>query len=152
MFGDDKKTKAKGQQGKSAEAIVKAYLEGLHSQRQAFDWHRGYDARSAGGKFQRIAGDFSWYMPGRHGIIEVKEVAHKEHRLPYKNFEDSQVGKCRIREMAGGVVHVLVYSSITKTWVSPPLELFRTRPGPAFGSWDLSGYVQWEDVQPILDL
>jgi hypothetical protein len=137
MFGDDAKNKAKGQQGKAAEKLVKDYLQALGEARQNFDWHRGYDARSAGGKFQRIAGDFSWYEPGRHGIIEVKEVAHKHHRLPYQNFDSSQVGKCRIRQLAGGTVEVLVYSSITKTWKCPPLSLFLTRPGAAFGSWDL---------------
>jgi hypothetical protein len=152
VFGDDKKTKAKGQQGKGAEAIIKAYLGTLHLQRQDFDWHRGYDARSAGGKFQRIAGDFSWYMPGRHGIIEVKEVAHKEHRTPYKNFDESQVAKCRLRRMAGGTVHVLVYSSITETWKNPPLDLFVTRPGPAFGSWTMGEMDEYEDVRDILKL
>lgn len=146
MFGDDKKTKAKGQQGKGAEAIIKAYLGTLHLQRQDFDWHRGYDARSAGGKFQRIAGDFSWYMPGKHGIIEVKEVAHKAYLVPYKNFDESQVAKCRLRAMAGGEVSVLIYSSITGKWKNPPLSLFVTRPGPPFGSWSMEAYPEHDRV------
>lgn len=152
MFGDDTKNKAKGQQGKGAEKLVKDYLASLGEQRQNFDWHRGYDARSAGGKFQRIAGDFSWYKPGAHGIIEVKEVAHKDHRLPYKNFDPSQVAKARVRRLSGGTVHVLVYSSVTKTWKSPDIELFATRPGSAYSSWDLVEYEVFAKPADILKL
>lgn len=152
MFGDDIKSKAKGQQGKTAEKVVKDYLFALGLQRQDFDWHRGYDARSAGGKFQRIAGDFSWYKPGAHGIIEVKEVKHKDHRLPYQNFDSSQVGKARIRRLAGGTVHVLVYSSITKTWKCPDIEFFATRPGTEYGSWDLSIFESFAKPGEILRL
>ena len=145
-FSDSRVKKKKAQQGKSAEAEVQAFLKKIDESTVEFDWHRGYDARAAGGKFQRVAGDFSFYWPQGHGIIEVKEIA-KGARLPYSNFSESQVGKARKRAMAGGTVIVLIYTKADDVWRRVPIDEFKHRPGPEFGSWDISGYLAFPSVE-----
>ena len=143
--------KAKGQQGKVSEKKVAEYLAAIDANVTHFDWNRGYDARAAGGKFQRVAGDFAFYSPVGHGIIEVKEVDH-EFRLPYKNFELSQVAKAAKRELAGGDVHVLVYHTPLKRWRRLPIVFFQHRTGTEYSSWDLSEWVLHPSCAAALDI
>lgn len=120
--------------GKKAEADVKKYLEAYDSRTQKFDWHRNYDAHTAGGRFPRQVGDFEYYMPGIHGVIEVKEVDHA-FRLPHKNFNQEAVAKLRKRSWASGHVSVLVYFTPLDRWRILGISPFYNREG---GSWDLS--------------
>lgn len=147
-FSEMAARKAKAEQGKTAEAKVGKLLGDIDSRVVDFDWHRGYDARAAGGKFQRVAGDFSFYSPQGHGIFEVKEVA-LPHRLPYGNFELSQVGKAVKRELAGGLVRVLFYSSVLDTWRILPISLFQHR-DKSVGSWFLEDQWQYPNLQAAL--
>ena len=134
-FTDHLAKKAKGSQGKPSETAVQSYLKAKGEADKTFDWHRAYDARAAGGVFQRIAGDFSFYSPGVHGIIEVKETQF-DNRLPYKNFEHHQVGKAVVRKLAGGRVLVLIFSTSTKFWRWFPIEFFQHRDSTkGIGSW-----------------
>lgn len=142
--------KAKGLQGKSSEKMVGNYLADIDSKIQRFDWHRGYDARSAGGKFQRVAGDFSFYSPSAYGIIEVKEVAHAT-RLPYKNFELSQVAKAAKRELAGGTVIVLIHSTASDLWYPHRISFFQHRTGTTYASWIFSEVPAYSSATAALD-
>lgn len=134
--------------GKEPEADVAEYLGDVHAHVLQFDWHRAYDARSAGGKFQRIAGDFSFYSPHGHGLIEVKEMKH-DYRLPYKNYDFSKVAGAAKRRLAGGEVHVVIYSSTLEKWFYRPIEFFKHRDA-AVGSWGLSGEAV-SDLKTILN-
>lgn len=141
--------KKKGQQGKSSESPVAAYLDNLNNAFARFDWQRGYDARSAGGKFQRVAGDYAFFAPYVHGVIEVKEVEH-DFRLPFKNFEHSAVAKCMKRRLAGGLAIVLVHHTTTDLWRMLPISYFSHR-DLSNGSWDLSDWTQYGSVKEMLD-
>lgn len=125
--------------GKEAEKEVRKILEKFSAKWAAFDYERMYDARSAGGRFPAQVGDFSWFCGIPHnykfGVIEVKEVEH-DFRLPSKNF--SQVPKCRKRQLAGGVIVVLVNHTTTGLWRMPPFQHFAENAGAP--SWDLSGF------------
>jgi hypothetical protein len=133
--------------GKSAEAAVMAYLKAYDEKHQDFDFARNYDAHSAGGRFQRQTGDFQFYMGKGHGVIEVKEVAH-DFRLPHKNMGTDSVGKLWKRQLAGGLVIVLVNHTTTGLWRVPLFETFRKREG---GSWDLSAWPTFGSCKLALD-
>lgn len=126
----------KANQGKGAEKHVQEYLKAYDAKNWAFDWARNYDAHSAGGRFHRQTGDYQFYMPGMHGVIEVKEVKH-DFRLPHKNYSPEKVAKVYKRQEAGGLAIVLVQHTTTGLWRMPPFSLFRDRSG---ASWDLSGF------------
>ncbi len=133
--------------GKSAEAKVTAFLKAYGEDHQDCDWSRNYDAHAAGGRFQRQTGDFQFYKPGVHGVVEVKEVAH-DFRLPFKNFPPEGVAKLWKRELAGGLIIVLVYHSTTGLWRMPPFTAFRgARVG---GSWDLTPWPAFESCSEAL--
>lgn len=133
--------------GKKAEAAVRAYLKAYDERTHTFDWNRVQDAHSAGGRFTRQVFDFAWFMPGLHGGIEVKEVAHA-FRLPHKNMTPESVAKLRKRELAGGRVVVLIHFSTTGLWRVLPLAPFLVREG---GSWDFSGVRTFESAKAALD-
>ena len=133
--------------GKTAEEKVTAFLKAYDARHQDFDWARNYDAHSAGGRFQRQTGDFQFYKTNVHGVIEAKEVAH-DFRLPFKNFTAEGVAKLWKRELAGGVVIVLVYHSTSGLWRMPPFTAFR---GPRVGgSWDLTPWPAFESCSDAL--
>lgn len=117
--------------GKTAEKKVADYLKAWDSRHQDSDQHRVLDARAAGGRFNRQCGDFVFYRPDVHGVIEVKETQFPE-RLPHGNFGVDQVAKLRKRQLAGGVIVILVYHTQTKVWRLVPLEKFFVREK---GSW-----------------
>jgi len=142
--------------GKSAEKAIATYLSELSQKVAAFDWHRQYDARSAGGRFPAQPGDFAFYSAASvgffkipsHGLIEVKEVEH-DYRLPKKNFEKEQIAKLRKRELAGGKIAVVVNFTTTKKWVLVPLKFFRENLD--LPSWDLRGFKQYDKAREALD-
>lgn len=133
--------------GKSAEADVMRYLKAYDERHQDFDFARNYDAHSAGGRFSRQTGDFQFYGPGIHGVIEAKEVEH-DFRLPHKNFDTSKVAKIWKRQLAGGEIIIVVYHATTGWWRVPPFEVFRSREG---GSWDLNGWPVFQSCKLALD-
>lgn len=124
--------------GKWAEGEVKTLLAKLASSSSRVDWQRNYDAHSAGGKFPSQTGDFSFFSPNCHGVIEVKEVHHPT-RLPYKNFENT--GKLRVRELAGGKIVILVAHLPEKLWRIVPFEFIKIKdPAKPSGSWVLTDF------------
>lgn len=141
------KKKAIGSRGKYAEGKVRDYLKARSDAVATFDFERILDARSAGGRFPSRPGDFGFYTPLCHGLIEVKEVDH-EFRLPHKNFSTEQVGKLRKRQMAGGYILILVYHKPSKLWRHVEFEYLEGREG---GSWDLSEYPTSKSHKELLD-
>lgn len=141
------KQKKIGNRGKFAEGKVKDYLKARSDSVASFDFERILDARSAGGRFPSRPGDFGFYSPLYHGLIEVKEVEH-DFRLPHKNFSTEQVSKLRKRKMAGGVIIILVYHKTTKLWRLVEFEYLEGRNG---GSWDLSEYPTSKSHKELLD-
>lgn len=133
--------------GKTAEKKVAAFLKAWSDARAGTDWHRVYDAHSAGGRFNRQVYDFAFFESGIHGGIEVKEVAHG-YLLPHKNFGVDQVAKLRKRQLSGGSVLVLVYHSTTGLWRLPSLSLFLTRER---GSWNLTAFPTFESCAAALE-
>jgi hypothetical protein len=125
------------ERGKAAERDVKKYLQEVSLQYFDFDFDRIYDARSAGGKFPSRPGDFEFYYPGRHGLIEVKEVNHV-FRLPEKNFNKRAIARLRKRQLAGGTIVVVVRHSPTGLWREVPLSFFVQRADQP--SWDLTEF------------
>ena len=91
--------------------------------------------------------DFEFYLPGIHGVIEVKEVNHLC-RLPHKNFTLEAVAKLRKRSHASGHVSVLVYFTPVDQWRILGLTPFFSREG---GSWDLGLYKLHPTATAALD-
>jgi len=151
-FSEIAAKRAKAEQGKTAEKAVRKVLEKYSAAVASFIFERSYDARSAGGKFQRVAGDFRFYSPAGHGLLEVKEMKH-DVRLPYKNYELSRVAGARKHQLAGGHVIVLVFSSTLDGWREVPFDFFRERdPAKPSGSWDLSEFGVRAQLAPVLNV
>lgn len=128
--------KEQGQRGKFAEGEVRKVLEHLKNTYVQFMYERIYDARSAGGKgIPARAGDFEYWAPKLHGLVEAKEVDH-EFRLPEKNL--TQLPKLRLRQLAGGKMFVLVYFTPVKAWRSIPVDWLHVRSGQP--SWNLQEF------------
>lgn len=143
---DEKAKKAAGQRGKLPEKKVRELLERLKAQKAGFDYERKYDARSAGGRFQSQAGDFGFFAHGLHGLIEVKEVDH-DFRLPRKNFPDEQRARLRLRELAGGLIIVIIYHTPTKLWRVCRLADF----ADGTSSWNLSDIPTFPNVTQAVE-
>lgn len=133
--------------GKTTEAAVAKYLKAYDAKNQNFDFARNYDSHSAGGRFQRQTGDFQFYGPGVHGVIEAKEVKH-DFRVPHSNVDQGQVAKLWKRQLAGGEIIILICHSTTKLWRVVGLDVFRVRTG---GSWDLSNFKTFPSCAAALD-
>lgn len=133
--------------GKSSEDDVKKYLEAYDRKTKAFDWHRNYDAHTAGGRFPRQVGDFEFYMPNCFGIIEVKETETVA-TLPFKNYKPEGVAKLRKRMWAGGRVFVLVHHTRHEVWRVSGIEPYIHREGK---SWDVSGLPSYGSCKEALD-
>lgn len=161
--------------GKYAEGKVKAFLEDWKQAVAGFTYNRILDARSSLGAMSNPQpGDFQWFsktewwiVPGvglaggpgegsdyppytRNGLIEVKEVFH-DFRLPHKNFAVDQVGRMKIRQMAGSECIVITCHRVEgkrgAAWRSMPVDFFSERSG---GSWDLSDFPAYTEVSDIL--
>ena len=107
--------------GKWAEAQVQATLKSLSAELGNFDWQRLYDAHSAGGRIPAQVGDFLFFLPGEHGVIEVKETGSPD-KLKRSNFGDQQLALMRIRQLCGGHVWVTVFHTEIKEWTVVSLE------------------------------
>lgn len=136
---------AQGQRGKAAEAQVQAVLGDLNRQYAAFDWGRIYDTRSARNFLPKQPGDYEFYYPGVHGLIEVKEVKH-DYRLPKARLE--QLPMLRKRALAGGLIIVAVFHTATGVWRRPPLKWLVERCD--LPSWDMSDVPVLADAGQVL--
>jgi hypothetical protein len=137
-----------GQRGKYAEDKVKALLMKLGEQYADFDWQRMYDARAAGGRFQSQVGDYEFFTRERHGVIEAKEIEH-DFRLPASKLP--QLPRLRKRQIAGGLIVVLVLHTTKDMWRLVPFDWLWPRRDQA--SWDLSefpGYEKLENIHGLL--
>jgi hypothetical protein len=142
--------------GKYAEGKVREQLLKESQRRAGFDFERNYDARSSMGRIPRRAGDFTIYgydigiggpTAAGHGVIEVKEVEH-DFRLPKKNFNPDGFGILRKRELAGGLVAIIVYHRTTKLWRSVPFQFFWENAGEP--SWDLTQFFGYSSAKAAL--
>ncbi|WP_274585344.1 hypothetical protein V9W64_10540 [Neisseria leonii] len=104
---------SKDNNGKLAERAVQQVLNHLSS--EVFDWQRMYDATSARGAFMAQTGDFQFFTPACHGVIEVKSTAHP-YRLAKKAFSDGQRVKLKRRMDAGGKVYAVVWHHTENVW------------------------------------
>ena len=129
--------------GKRAEKMVQDYLQKLSERDANFDYLRLPDSKSAMGRFKSMPADFSWYYPGRHGLIEVKETQH-DYRIAKDKIP--QLARMKKRVLAGGLCLILVYHSTTKLWRCLNAE---TLPLIERGSWDLSDYPTYAKVSDI---
>lgn len=99
--------------GKASEQAVHNVLKDISL--PTFDFQRMYDATSARNAFMAQVGDFQFFMPGVHGVLEVKSTAH-EYRLSKSAFSDGQRAKLTRRAAAGGKVWVIVHHWQTGVW------------------------------------
>lgn len=138
-----------GDRGKAAEKEAHDYLKELSARRAEFDFERLPDARAAMGRVKAQIGDFEFFRPGTHGVIEVKETKHS-YRIAKDKLE--QLPRLHKRAMCGGLCIVLVHFSEVKLWrAMPATDLAIGKP-----SWDLSLYQtyataaealrQWDDL------
>lgn len=134
--------------GKKAEKDVAKYLAEMSARIAVFDWHRVYDARSAGGRFAAQPGDYAFYTPHAHGLVEAKEVEH-DFRLPKKNFEKEQIAKLHKRQIAGGQICIVINFTTTKLWRLVPLSFFILHLDQP--SWDLTGFPTFPKAKNALD-
>lgn len=130
-----------GQRGKTAEKKVREFLERVAGDFAGFDYERIYDARSSRGAIGKQPGDFRFFRPGAHGLIEVKEVAHNC-RLPAKNL--TQIPGLWKRQLAGGLIVVLVYFTQIKQWRNVPFDWLKAREHAP--SWDLTQFVPFDTL------
>lgn len=129
--------------GKWAEARTQEYLTQLSNARAEFDFERLPDARAAMGRFKAQIADFAFFMPGLHGVIEVKETKHS-FRLAKDKLE--QLPRMHKRALAGGLCIVLVYFSGPRKWRAiRAVELEVGLP-----SWDLSTYQTFDTAAEAL--
>jgi hypothetical protein len=122
-----------GERGKWAEKQAKELLTRLGNANATFDWQRMPDARAARGALAAQIGDYEFFAPGVHGVLEVKEIAH-DRRLPRDKL--SQLAHLRKRALAGGSIVVAVYFSTIDAWRAIRGVEFWGDDFPP--SWDLS--------------
>lgn len=134
---------SRANRGKWAEKKVHEYLQKLSDDNAKFSFLRLPDARAALGRFKAMPADFSWYYPGRHGLIEVKEVNHK-FRVPKANIP--QLAQMKKRILSGGLCLVLIYFTPLKKWRGINAEDIPFLEG---GSWDFSEYPLFDKVEDI---
>lgn len=146
-MGEFSTNKELGERGKEPEDKVRDFLSRLSEKYAVFDFQREYDARSAGGRLPARVGDFTLFFPGVHGALEVKGVEHA-YRLPEKNFKLAAINRLRKRQLAGGLIIVLVYHEPTKLWRSPPLQFFLSN--KHVPSWDLSPFDTFRSIGEAL--
>jgi len=144
--------------GKYAEDKVREFFNEWAKARSGFCFNRILDAHSARGAMANPQpGDFQWFnhnegFGSTNGLVEVKEVEHRC-LLPYKNFSPDQVGRMRIRQMAGSKPLVLVCfrpKDGYTFWRGVPLSHFQER-DKTRGSWDLSEFVSYPKVSTLLE-
>lgn len=129
--------------GKWAEAQAHDYLKDLSARKAKFDFERMPDARAAMGRFKAMIGDFEFFLPGQHGVIEVKETKHS-YRIAKDKLE--QLPRLQKRAMCGGTCVVLVYHSGIEQWRA----LLATDLKVGLPSWDLSLYRLYDSAGEAL--
>lgn len=156
-----------GNQGKYAEGKVRYFLEDWKQKVAGFTYNRILDARSSMGKMSNPQpGDFQWFLnlgytfgsgpherhATRNGLLEIKETKHA-YRLDFNSFGADQVGRMVIRQMAGSECLVLLCHRAERKpiWRAVPLDHFRERPGPKYGSWDLTEFPATYSLASILE-
>jgi len=115
--------------GKIAEVKLAKHLAKL-SLKTDTAWHRLSDAHA--GSFAPALADFLLLNKGQLYLIECKQVNHA-YRLPHSSFNESQVARMRVWQLAGASAIILVYHTPLDAWRGFPLDYFLTRTG---GSWD----------------
>jgi Holliday junction resolvase len=136
-------TPSTANRGKAEEAEVQKFLEALGCKRADFDFLRLPDARSAGGRMKSMPGDYEYFMPFAHGIIEVKAVDH-----PFRIAKDkvSQLASMKKRELAGGKCFLVVHHTPTDVWrVIRACDMAQDVP-----SWDFSLYPNFDSAASAL--
>lgn len=103
--------------GKWAESQVQNTLRSLSKEFESFGWQRLYDSHSAKSYIPNQVGDFLFFAPKFHGVIEVKET-QAESSITRDNFGDQQLALMRERTKCGGQVWAVVFSTTTKNWYS----------------------------------
>lgn len=134
-----------GQRGKDTEKEVKKVLTSLSNRYAAFGFERNPDARTAGGHIGRQTGDYRFFAPKLHGVIEVKALKH-DFRLPRDRFikktptglTNNSLERLHNRALCGGLIVVLVHHTTTDLWRVVPLKFLRD--GENQPSWDLSPF------------
>lgn len=132
-----------GNRGKSAENEAHDYLKALSARRAKFDFERLPDARAAMGRFKSMVGDFEFFLPGAHGVLEVKETKHS-YRITKDKLE--QLPRLQKRAMCGGTCVVLIHFSEIKLWRA----LLATDLKIGLPSWDLSLYQTYATAEEAL--
>lgn len=132
-----------GQRGKYAERETQKVLDRLNRLLLDFDYTRVADARAARGRLAAQVGDFEWFRPAYHGVIEVKTVQH-DYRLPVAKLP--QLPRLKKRALAGGKILVLVYHTTTKRWRPCPLAAFKGE----MSSWNLSDYETFDTAEEAM--
>jgi hypothetical protein len=130
--------------GKWAEARVHDYLEAKSNRMAEFDYERMPDARAAMGRFKSMIGDFEFFRPGDHGVIEAKETKHNT-RISKDKLK--QLPRLHKRTMCGGTCIVVIYHTETKLWRAFTADKLKI--GQA--SWDLSKFQTFETLDGALN-
>ena len=141
-FKPDKHKEA--DKGKEAEREVGKVLEKYASTVLEFDYLRLPDARSAMGRMKAMPADFEFYLPGMHGLIEVKETAH-DFRLTRSKI--SQLPMMQRRARAGGRCFVVIHHSTIGKWRRVPV---RALVGEV-PSWDLSAWPTYDSAMEAME-
>lgn len=132
-----------GQRGKDTENEVKKALTAISRRYACFGFERNPDARTAGGHIGRQTGDFRFFAPGLHGVVEVKALKH-DYRLPRDRFiketpsglTNNSLERLHNRQTCGGLIVILVHHTTTGLWRNVPLEFLLS--GADRPSWNLS--------------
>lgn len=130
--------------GKEAEKKVHDRLKEINLEVAAFDFERLPDARAAMGRLKAAVGDFEFFAPGVHGVLEVKET---EHDFRIAKAKISQLPRLEKRRQAGGRVYVVTYHSTTKLWRR--INVLHL-PWIEKGSWDLREFPTYQSVEEAL--
>lgn len=127
--------------GKASEAAVQEALKAIDNPK--FDWQRLYDATSARNTFMSQIGDFLWFLPDKHGVIEVKSTQHT-HRLSKSAFREGPRAKLYKRQRAGGIIYIFVHHHIAGYWrIIPFSAIYQAFNIEGLSSLDLSNYPKY---------
>ncbi len=125
--------------GKWAEGEFRKQLKARNESHAAFAFHRHPDAHA--GSFQTAPADFEAKDPGRHFLLEVKEIKvtaiNGSRLLPQNNFAADKVSRMAKWQSAGSVCWVITCHMPMKEWRLVPLDAFI---GARPASWQLRSY------------
>lgn len=108
--------------GKNSEAEVQSALKTLATKLNGpFDWQRLYDTTSARNVLRAQVGDFLFFLPDKHGVIEVKSTQHA-YRLARTAFSPEPWRQLTRRSKAGGHIYVFIHHYVAGYWRFVPFE------------------------------